>query len=384
MESHPVLERMFVKKIILIFFFNLALFAEDSQSMMESSQSNQPSSPIDLSSIQENPTPQQEELDLSKKPDENLNKNTQKEEIDIPKILPQEEELPEAVQEPDPIKEEANPPIEEITKEEQSTQEESSQTPSIDETNPPSNPEPNPKEKNKQSTQPQDDLHDTNQKTQAPNPNKIPTSPDFFDAKKDQSRETMQRIEYQELRKRIEQCEEKENKNACFDVGMIYYQGRSVDGGQQLNHALYFFDRSCDEKNGLGCYEGGIIEANFKRYNQAFVFLQKSCQSGDLRGCKNLAILYYNGWGIPKNVNIATQIFSSSCQKGDKSSCQKYHLALGNVRKDVRNFIGAKKNYQKGCDLGDQEACDAVKEMDRLQREVYRQNLIQHNAKRKF
>lgn len=219
--------------------------------------------------------------------------------------------------------------------------------------------------------------------TQQPNPNANPISPDFFELnKKNPPREAMRSIGPKELREKIQQCEENEDKNTCFDVGMIYYQGRSIYG-QQLKHALYFFDRSCDEKAGLGCYEAGVIGSNFKQYQYAFIFFEKSCQSGDLRGCKNLGVLYYNGWGSPKNAHRATELFNFGCKSGDQSSCQKLYLALGDAYKESRNFVGAKKNYQKGCELGDEQSCKQAEVMELLQQELYRQNAFPGNAKRK-
>lgn len=212
------------------------------------------------------------------------------------------------------------------------------------------------------------------QEIKKPDPSSnTPVNPDFLNQGKNLPKEQLQAINPQYLRDKIAQCEEKEDKNACFDVGMLFYQGRSVYG-QKLQHALYFFDRSCDEKRGLGCYEAGIISANSRAYQHSFIFLEKSCQSGDLRGCKNLGILYYNGWGIPKNIYKATEIFNLGCKKGDKLSCQKLYLALGNAYQESRNYSGAKKHYRQACELGEAQACQKMEAIILLEQEAQRKN----------
>ncbi|VDH01859.1 cysteine-rich protein H [Helicobacter pametensis] len=199
-----------------------------------------------------------------------------------------------------------------------------------------------------------------------------PINSDFFN-KNDRSEEKLQAINPQYLRDKITQCEEREDQNACFEVGMLFYQGRSVYG-QKLQQALYFFDRSCDTKRGLGCYEAGIIAANSQAYQHAFIFLEKSCQSGDLRGCKNLGVLYYNGWGTPKNIYKATEIFNLGCKKGDRLSCQKLYLALGNAYQESLNYSGAKKNYRQACELGESQACQKLEAVIMLENNNRRQN----------
>ena len=194
--------------------------------------------------------------------------------------------------------------------------------------------------------------------------------------------EDLRAISPQELKQKIDLCEEKNEKKICFQVGMLYYQGLSTYG-QKLKEALYFFDRSCDVQQGLGCYQAGIISAKYEHYQHAFIFLEKACQSGDLRGCKNLGILYYNGWGTTKNIYKATDLFKTSCKQGDKASCQKLYLALGNAYKEALNYIGAKKNYQIACDLGENEACEYVKAIELLEKQKYYENAVQNNILKK-
>ncbi|WP_027327630.1 hypothetical protein [Helicobacter pametensis] len=219
------------------------------------------------------------------------------------------------------------------------------------------------------------------EKVLSPKSDANPINPEFFNYNKNPSREKMQMIGIAELKDKIGQCEEGHDQMVCFEVGMLYYQGRTVYG-QKLQNALYFFDRSCDEKRGLGCYEAGIISANAQSYQHAFIFLEKSCQSKDLRGCKNLGILYYNGWGTPRNLYRATELFSFGCKSGDKLACQKLYLSIGNAYQESFNYAGAKKNYQKACELGESQACQNIKTIELLEKQMFYQNRIQKNPMR--
>ena len=219
-------------------------------------------------------------------------------------------------------------------------------------------------------------------KPQNPKPsNEVPNNPTDPN-KSSKTKEALRAVSPQELKQKITNCEEKNDKKTCFEVGMLYYQGLSAYG-QKLKEALYFFDRSCDAQQGLGCYQAGIISAKDEHYQHAFIFLEKACQSGDLRGCKNLGILYYNGWGTTKNIYKATELFRTSCKQGDKASCQKLYLALGNAYKEALNYTGAKKNYQTACNLGEAEACENIKVIEMLEKQKHYENAIQNNVLKK-
>lgn len=175
-------------------------------------------------------------------------------------------------------------------------------------------------------------------------------------------REEIKVVSSQELENKMQICEEKNDLKACFEAGMIFYQGRSAYG-QNLQEAYFYLEKSCQDSKALGCYEAGIIAAN-SQSNIAFApkFLNRACNSGDLRGCKNLAILYYNGLGIEKNQYKALEILNLNCKKGDNSSCQKFYYALGYAYETSKNLVGAKVHYQKSCSYGDQASCKKLKQ----------------------
>lgn len=212
------------------------------------------------------------------------------------------------------------------------------------------------------------------------NPNLL--AQDVFDYgnKEGQNKEKLTLFSMQMLQQKTKQCEENENQLACFDLGMIYYQGRSTEG-QNLKKAFYFLDFSCDGNQRLGCYEAGIIKANIgKDYSKAALFLNRACQAKDLRGCRNLGVLFYHGLGVPKQPQIAMKLFNQNCKNGDQSSCQKYYYGLAQAYQSSQNLQGAKKYYKKACELEDKNSCNKIREILILENQMYQQNVIQNNA----
>ena len=181
------------------------------------------------------------------------------------------------------------------------------------------------------------------------------------DQKTRKHREEIKIIPTQEVIQKAKKCEEGKDFDACFEVGMIFYQGRS-NYGQNLQEAYFYLEQSCNAQRSLGCYEAGIIAAHSKEKKaNAPKLLDRSCSSGDLRGCRNLATLYYNGIGIAKNQYVAMKLFKTNCNKGDTSSCQKFYYALGKAYEKSKNLVGAKLQYQQGCSYGDKSSCEKLK-----------------------
>ncbi|HAR80453.1 MAG TPA: Sel1 repeat protein [Succinivibrionaceae bacterium] len=41
-------------------------------------------------------------------------------------------------------------------------------------------------------------------------------------------------------------------------------------------------------------------------------------------GCKNLADLYYNGWGTRQNYSTAKEYYGKACDLGNQEGCDNY------------------------------------------------------------
>ena len=49
---------------------------------------------------------------------------------------------------------------------------------------------------------------------------------------------------------------------------------------------------------------------------------KKACDSGNMRGCYNLGVMYTNGDGVEKDFGKAVQLFKKACDGGDMDGCR--------------------------------------------------------------
>lgn len=167
-------------------------------------------------------------------------------------------------------------------------------------------------------------------------------------------KEQMKPISQEELEQKSRQCEITKDGKLCFEIGMIYYQGRN-QGGQNLGEALFHLELSCQSNEMLGCYEAGLIVAHSKNLDpkKSLSLLNRSCQSGDLRGCEEEATILYNQGDIYQ----ALKILKQTCDGGKDGACQKFYYILANAYAKAKNPAGAAKFYKKSCELGYIKAC---------------------------
>ena len=84
-------------------------------------------------------------------------------------------------------------------------------------------------------------------------------------------------------------------------------------------------DRSGIELPSFGAkndYEQGIAFYNNKEYDKAFEPFKKACDSGNMRGCFNLGIMYDNGNGVEKNEQKAVELYKKACDGGNMDGCR--------------------------------------------------------------
>lgn len=177
----------------------------------------------------------------------------------------------------------------------------------------------------------------------------LPLDPNYKD-----HREALIPISQEELEKKGRECEISKDGKLCFEVGMIYYQGRN-QGGRNLEEALFHLELSCQSNLALGCYEAGLIIANSKNLDpkKALNLFDRSCQIGDLRGCEEEAIVLYNY----RDIYSSLRLFKQACDGGKESACQKFYYILANAYAKAKNPSGAAKFYKKSCELGYLKAC---------------------------
>jgi hypothetical protein len=135
---------------------------------------------------------------------------------------------------------------------------------------------------------------------------------------------------------------------------------------KRYSEALPLLDQGCTAGNGEECKDLGVIYANGFGFAQdlprAVELFSKSCDEGNARGCFDLGISYKSGKGVRQDYAHAVALFSQSCDGGDAKGCGAlglmYDLGIG----VARDALHAVTLYSKACNGGDAVGCDHIKE----------------------
>ena len=103
------------------------------------------------------------------------------------------------------------------------------------------------------------------------------------------------------------------------------------------------------------CKEGEKLYSD-KKYEQAIYWWQKAADAGNSAAQKNLAICYFNGYGVEKDVEKAIYWWQKAADAGDSTA--QYRLAFcylkgEGIEKDVEKAVYW---WQKAADTGDSDA----------------------------
>jgi hypothetical protein len=193
-------------------------------------------------------------------------------------------------------------------------------------------------------------------------------------------------------------CEEVGFSTACYHLGRMYQEGRSVP--RQLTVAEELYKKSCDLGDLLGCFglakmyesgrsEGGGPAQAAQIYERAcnvgnadactrlgklylrgkgvgkdpalgVGFISKACESGEPDACDVLGQLYESGNGVDQNLTKASNLYGSACNAGAGVGC--YHLGkLHQVGKGVNvDTVKAGTLFEKACDTGHGASCSRL------------------------
>ncbi|WP_297453849.1 tetratricopeptide repeat protein [Persephonella sp.] len=75
-----------------------------------------------------------------------------------------------------------------------------------------------------------------------------------------------------------------------------------------------------------------------------------ACGNNNAVGCRNLGNMYYNGYGVPKNVNLALQYYDKACNLNDAESCNLVGIIYYRLDQQKNKDLYM-KYFQKACDL---------------------------------
>ncbi|MDO5046278.1 tetratricopeptide repeat protein [Campylobacter sp.] len=152
-----------------------------------------------------------------------------------------------------------------------------------------------------------------------------------------------------------------------FEQGVKRYMKDSYDSPASME----LFKRSCEEqKNGAACYvfalqldRGGVLDDNSTAYKSGDLY-KKSCDMGDMDGCKVVGDMYYDGSNdMSQDYKKAMEFYSMACKADVSDACLKvgnlYDSGLG-VDSD---FKMAAKYYKIACEGKNSDGCYNLADM---------------------
>ena len=107
------------------------------------------------------------------------------------------------------------------------------------------------------------------------------------------------------------------------------------------------------------CKEGERLYSD-KKYEQAIYWFQKAADAGNSAAQKNLAICYFNGYGVEKDVEKAIYWWQKAADAGNstaQNSLAYRYFAGDGVEKDVEKAVYW---WQKAADAGDSDAQNSL------------------------
>ena len=135
--------------------------------------------------------------------------------------------------------------------------------------------------------------------------------------------------------------------------------------------SIELYKRSCeDEKNAAGCYifalqleRGGILDDNSTTYKSGDLYI-KSCDMGDMDGCKMVGDMYYDGLNdMKQDYKKAMEFYDKACKAEVSDAC----LKVGNLYDSglgvEQNFVEALKYYKIACEYKNGDACQNTADM---------------------
>jgi len=150
-------------------------------------------------------------------------------------------------------------------------------------------------------------------------------------------------------------CEGKEKfeKEACTNLGYMYYGGMGIE--QDIPSAIILSHIACKEGSADGCHnlatsfrigERGLVDIDNLRAKDLF---EKACLSGVDNACGELGIMYMNGLGTEKNYDKAFKLLEDSCNAGNDFACTNLALLYISGKGVSKNEKKAEKLLQKSC-----------------------------------
>ncbi len=163
-------------------------------------------------------------------------------------------------------------------------------------------------------------------------------------------------------------------------IGMLLFMSLNADSfmdgtskmlDKKFKEALVYFEQSCNEGNSQGCLMAGLTYSNnieLQDKKKAKKLFEESCAKRNAVACLNLGTMYYDGDGVRQNKQTSKELFEKACDGENSTTCQesekmcKYgdmHACynFGLVYFTKQNYKQAKDLFNLSCKLGVKKGC---------------------------
>jgi TPR repeat protein len=141
----------------------------------------------------------------------------------------------------------------------------------------------------------------------------------------------------------------------------LFDQGNAAYKGRQFSQAAQLFQKACDGGERKGCNTLGLMYYNGegvpKDLNRAKDLYKRACDAGGSGGCLNLGLLYFRGEDLPKDLNRAAALFKRACDAGGAPGCNNLGLMYHDGEGVAKDLSRAADLYKRACDAGGSAGC---------------------------
>jgi TPR repeat protein len=88
------------------------------------------------------------------------------------------------------------------------------------------------------------------------------------------------------------------------------------------------------------------------------VACEHQCKQGSGESCSNLGAMYYHGYNVPQDDELAVELFDKACERGIAAGCHNLGLMVATGRGAERDPKRAAKLFKLACNAGEGSACN--------------------------
>lgn len=148
---------------------------------------------------------------------------------------------------------------------------------------------------------------------------------------------------------------------ACRNLGMMLRDGHGIP--VDLARAGELLDRACTANAPFACTNAGNLDATLvakegaPRRKKMLDHFTRGCEAGDPTSCRQVGVLYLDGFALPKSHAAAAVWLKKACDRDDAIACR----VLGLLHRDgagvPRDPALSARLLTRACERKDDEAC---------------------------